>query len=483
MGYQKIFDRRGLLLLLSLLLTTGFFATTLLGYQVSKRAIRDAIIGQDLPLTSSNIYSEIQKDLVRPVLISSTMASDTFLRDWVLRGEVGVGEMARYLSEVKQRYGAFSSFFVSDKSAIYYTGEGLLKRVAPGEPRDAWYYRVRDMKEAYEINVDPDLANRDALTIFINYRVFDFDGNYIGATGIGLTVDAVRRLIAEYQQRFQRTIYFVDAAGRVVVFGNQLDRAADLRAAEGLGPLVERILHEKSGSYQYQAGGDNHILNVNYLPELKWYLFVEQNEEVALAGIRRTLYVNLAISLAVTLVVVLLTHLALSRYQRRIEEMASTDKLTGLLNRHAFIILVDKLMAAYRRAPQPISMLLVDVDHFKQVNDRHGHLAGDEVLAGVAGILRQGLRESDIAVRWGGEEFLLVLQGCNLAEATRIAENLRQAVAQARLTGQEEGISVSIGVSEFDGVETTDQAVNRADGALYQAKHGGRNRVCVASSA
>ena len=350
MGYQKIFDRRGLLLLLSLLLTAGFFATTLLGYQVSKRAIRDAIIGQDLPLTSSNIYSEIQKDLVRPVLISSTMASDTFLRDWVLKGELGVGEMARYLSEVKQRYGAFSSFFVSEKSAIYYTGEGMLKRVAPGEPRDAWYYRVRDMKEAYEINVDPDLANRDALTIFINYRVFDFDGNYIGATGIGLTVDAVRRLIAEYQQRFQRTIYFVDAAGQVVVFGNQLDRAADLRAAEGLGPLVERILQEKSGSYQYQAGGDNHILNVNYLPELKWYLFVEQNEEVALAGIRRTLYVNLAISLAVTLVVVLLTHLALSRYQHRIEEMASTDKLTGLLNRHAFIILVDKLMAAYRCA-------------------------------------------------------------------------------------------------------------------------------------
>ena len=86
-------------------------------------------------------------------------------------------------------------------------------------------------------------------------------------------------------------------------------------------------------------------------------------------------------------------------------------------------------------------------------------------------------------MRWGGEEFLLVLQGCNLAEAARIAENLRQAVAQARIAGQDQGFSVSIGVSEFDGVETTDQAVNRADGALYQAKHGGRNRVCVASSA
>ncbi len=152
----RIFDRRSLLLILSVLLFSGFFATTLFSYFVSKHAIRDAIIGQDLPLTSSNIYSEIQKDLVRPVLISSTMAHDTFLRDWVLKGESNVDEMARYLNEMKERYGAFSSFFVSDKSAIYYTGKGVLKHISPNEPRDAWYYRVRNMKQDYEINVDPD---------------------------------------------------------------------------------------------------------------------------------------------------------------------------------------------------------------------------------------------------------------------------------------------------------------------------------------
>ncbi len=483
MNEFRIFDRRGLLVLLGLLLTAGFFATTLFGYFVSKQAIRTAIIGQDLPLTASNIYSEIQKDLVRPVLISSTMANDTFLRDWVLKGERNVDEMARYLREMKQRYGAFSSFFVSDRSATYYTGDGILKRVSPRKPRDVWYYRVRDMKQDYEINVDPDLANADALTIFINYRVFDFSGNYIGATGIGLTVDAVRRLIAEYQQQFQRTIYFVDAKGQVVVFGNQTNRAPDLRSTPGLGPLVERILREKSGSYQYLSKGDNHILNVNYLPELKWYLFVEQNEEVALAGIRRTLYVNLAISLAVTLVVLFLTHLVLSRYQHRIEEMASTDKLTGLLNRHAFTILIEKLLAEYRRVRQPISMLLADIDHFKEINDRHGHLAGDRVLEHVAGLLVAGLRESDIAVRWGGEEFLLVLRGCDQHEAERIAETLRQRIADAPIEadGQRIAVTLSVGVSEYDGAEPPDQTVDRADSALYEAKHGGRNRVEVAA--
>ena len=167
--HAHITDRRHLLLLLSVVLSAGFFATTLFGYFVLKAAIRSAIIGQDLPLTASNIYSEIQKDLVRPILISSTMAHDTFLRDWVLKGENNVAEMSRFLAEVKQRNGAFSSFFVSDKSRIYYTGNGILKRVTKDEARDAWYFRVRNLEEGYEINVDTDMANLDALTIFVNY--------------------------------------------------------------------------------------------------------------------------------------------------------------------------------------------------------------------------------------------------------------------------------------------------------------------------
>jgi len=476
----RVFDRRSLILILGLLLSAGFFATTLFGYFVSRDAIRSAIIGQDLPLTSSNIYSEIQKDLVRPVLISSTMAHDTFVRDWVLRGEHEVSEMSRYLAEIKQRHGAFSSFFVSEKSAKYYTGEGVLKQVKKDEPRDDWYFRVRDMQDDYEINVDLDLANRDALTIFINYRVFDFDHRYIGATGIGLTVDSVRRLIRDYQARFQRTIYFTDATGKVVVHGG--DIAPDLQKRPGLASQLDRILLERTGFYQFEDNGDNHILNVNYLPELKWYLFVEQNEDVALAGIRQTLYVNLAISLLVTLIVTFLSYLTLGHYQSRIEKMASTDKLTGLLNRHAFGILIEKLLAGNRRTPRPISFLLCDVDHFKDINDRHGHLVGDLVLGSVSRLLAATLREADFAIRWGGEEFLLVLPGCSLDEAIAVAEKLRHAIAAAQPAPTEPTIRVTIsfGVSQLGAEETADHAISRADDALYAAKRAGRNQVSAA---
>jgi diguanylate cyclase (GGDEF)-like protein len=479
MATPRIFDRYRFILILSLLLACGFAATSLISYLVSRQAIRHAIIDQDLPLTSSNIYSEIQRDLVRPVLISSTMAHDTFVRDWVLHGEKTSVEMVRYLREVKERHGAFSSFFVSEKSGNYYTGEGVLKRVSSFEPRDAWYYRVRGLSQDYEINVDPDLANADAMTIFINYRVFDYAGDYIGATGIGLTVDAVRRLIRDYQKRFNRTIYFVNARGQVVEFGKS-KQPTDLHTMPGLGAQIDTILQEKRGSYQYEAAdGDRHILHVNYLPELKWYLFVEQNESVALAGIRQTLYINLAISFVITLIVLFLIQLALSRYQRRLEEMASTDELTGLLNRHAFNILIDKLMAEYRREPRPISMLVADIDNFKPINDQHGHLVGDAVLHAVTRVLQDGLRTSDLAVRWGGEEFLLVLKACDLDEACRIAEKLRQAIADhlVRVDGIDIAVTISIGASQFDGVESPDQTINRADAALYRAKNAGRNRV------
>lgn len=477
---HRLFDNRRLLVWLSLLMVAGFVVTSLSSYFVSRHVIREVIIGQELPLAASKIYAEIQKDLVRPVLVSSTMAHDTFLRDWVLRGERDASEIARYLEEVKKRHGAFSSFFVSERTSVYYTGDGVLKRVSPNEPRDIWYYRVRDMKDLYEINVDPDMANKDAMTIFINYRAFDFDGRYIGATGIGLTIDALHRLINDYQQRYWRTIYFVNPRGETVLFGGGSGQPTVApREREGLRDILPDILRQKNGGYQYHAGGDSYLLNVHYIPELKWYLFVEKDETEALAEVRKTLYFNLAVAVLVTLLVVVLAHLALKHYQRRLEKMASTDELTGLLNRHAFTILLDKLLADYERESTPVSALMCDIDHFKRINDQFGHAMGDQVLARVADLLRAGLRRSDFAVRWGGEEFLLVLKKCDMAEARQIGEKLRQSIEHEVFTvgGQRVPITVSVGISTHEKDRPFERTVSCADEALYMAKREGRNRV------
>lgn len=199
MIHAIIDSKRKVIFLLWVLLCIGFLATSIVSYVVSKNAIRDAIVISELPLTADNIYSEIQKDLIRPIFISSMMASDTFMRDWVVAGEQDTVRINRYLKEIRETYGTFSSFFVSEKTRNYYYADGVLKQVSEDDPLDAWYFRVRQMQTPYEINVDPDATHANALTIFVNYRVFDYASNFIGATGVGLTVDAVRTLIDNYQ--------------------------------------------------------------------------------------------------------------------------------------------------------------------------------------------------------------------------------------------------------------------------------------------
>jgi diguanylate cyclase (GGDEF)-like protein len=215
---------------------------------------------------------------------------------------------------------------------------------------------------------------------------------------------------------------------------------------------------------------------------LNWYLFVDKQEDEALLGIRNTLYLNLAICLTITGVVLLLTSLTINRYQRRLEDMATTDKLTGLINRQAFELISVQALREAGRSNEPLSAVLVDIDYFKNVNDEYGHFAGDVVIAGVAKAARASLREVDMLCRWGGEEYLVLLKACDTNNAKQLAEKIRAAVEAAVFKYHEISIkvTVSVGVAQYSGNESVEHLLSRADKALYTAKGDGRNRVCIA---
>jgi len=477
-------DKRKLVITLAVLLFIGFAATTLVNYFVSKSVIRESIVANELPLTSDNLYSEIQKDLVRPVLIASMMANDTFLRDWVIDGERDTGKITKYLREIKQRTGTITSFFISERTRVYYQTEGVLKRVLEDDPRDAWYFRVRTMDAPYEISFDPDLANKGVPTTFINFRVFDYDRRYLGVAGVGLAVNTIRGLINKYQERYQGSVYFFDQQSGALLFGDKAHVAGTtISSIEGLGDLAERIRQEGAGNYQYQSGGRNHLLNVRLVPELKWYLFVERVEDEALAGIRHTLYINLSICIVISLIVLLATSLTINHYQSQLEAMATTDKLTGLSNRQACDLLMPQALSEARRAKAPLLAIMIDIDHFKNVNDRLGHLAGDSVLTQLAQAIKGTLRESDIVCRWGGEEFLIVVKGSAEVQGKTLAEKIRASVANGAFRYRDTAVpvTISLGVAFYVDGESPEQLVARADKALYEAKETGRNRVCVAA--
>jgi len=164
----------------------------------------------------------------------------------------------------------------------------------------------------------------------------------------------------------------------------------------------------------------------------------------------------------------------------RINSAAHTDGLTGLANRRLFDTTLAREIERSRFTGEPVSMLMIDLDHFKQLNDRHGHQAGDEVLREAAAVVRDNCGEHDLPARYGGEEFAVILGGCGAADAADIAEGIRAALVTADTAV---AVTASIGVATSLGPDLDGSALLRAaDAALYSAKADGRNRVVQAPS-
>lgn len=170
-------------------------------------------------------------------------------------------------------------------------------------------------------------------------------------------------------------------------------------------------------------------------------------------------------------------------YQNALEHLAATDHLTNLLNRRAFLDAMEKEMRRAHRYGHPLTLLMLDVDHFKRINDTYGHPAGDEVLRRIAATTRRLLRDEDLTGRLGGEEFAIALVQAPLIAAAVVAERLRKIISELVIDfeGRQISVTVSIGVAEFGAdADNLTRLVTLADERLYAAKHSGRN--CVVST-
>jgi diguanylate cyclase (GGDEF)-like protein len=168
--------------------------------------------------------------------------------------------------------------------------------------------------------------------------------------------------------------------------------------------------------------------------------------------------------------------------QRQLREQATRDALTGVWNRAMILELLTREMTRSKRERRPLGVIMADVDHFKRVNDTHGHLAGDGVLRQVAQRLSAVVRPYDTVGRYGGEEFLIVLPGCDAGTTAALAERLRGSVAAEAVESEKVRVpvTISLGVAAWDGDEGHLAGLLRvADRALYEAKNAGRNRVFV----
>ena len=478
-------NRIALLCWLTLILLLGSIATSIAIHSVASNSLRQSIVERELPITSDSLYSEIQHDLVLPVFISGQMASNTLLHDWALAGEEEVDAISRYLNEVKSKQNSLTSFFVSEATKNYYSADGLFKTVSPTDEADQWYYRVKDLQQPYEINVDYDATHNNMMTVFVNYRIVDTEGNFLGVTGIGLSLDSVAELVQQYQKRYKRKIYFVDREGHETLNGLSEDQNSNsIRNQAGIQEIAERILAggKESVRSAYKKNGISMQVNSRYIEKLRAFLIVEQSADEALAPLNQFLSVSLVLSAISSLLVIgIILHTA-DRHHKQAEKIASIDVLTGLENRMHLTSRLQSLVDNHRTKGHHFSIVMFDIDHFKKINDQHGHLAGDQVLVRIAQCAQQQIRTSDRIYRWGGEEFLVLLERCQVFDAMKIAEKIRRSVETLEIQVADDVsllATISLGVGQSEVGETTDDFLARVDNAVYLAKQKGRNQTEV----
>jgi len=485
-SFKRLSIKSRMIFSLTLILAVSFISMNYMNYLSARKSVREDLVNSVLPLTRDNLYSEIQTHLIRPVFISSLMANDTFLKDWAISGERNIAVVQKYLKTIQKKYGFFSAFFVSEKTGRYYHFKGLHKTISSSDPHDVWYYNFTKMNKEYDLDVDTDEAAGNKLTVFINHRLTGYNGELLGVTGVGLNLDAITDMLKSHNDIYKSEIYLVDRKGTIQVHSDEtIIEQINIREKPEFNAIAEKILSgkESSGMYEFERGEKHILLTTRFIPEFDWFLFVEIDEGIRMSGILSAIKMNLLFGLMISGLIISIAIATANYFQGRISRMAVTDELTGAYNRKEFDHQFKKAEYSFQRSGTPFSLIIIDMDKFKTINDKMGHLKGDEILRRMADAASKSLRLTDTLFRWGGDEFIILTYG-NAESAAAVAERLRGIFAESLLPDAGRGrkkirATISCGVAEFRKGDTMDSVLSKADAALYRAKSKGRNRVEV----
>ena len=472
------FDYRIVFIITALLFTLST-SLTVVNYFISVESTQSQLKNSSLPLTVDNIYTEIQKQIIEPNLISSMMAYDTFLKDWLAHEEGNTDKIVKYLDTIQNKYKMSTTFLVSEKTMNYYTTKGLIEKVKPDNPNNAWYFSFKDISDLNEINIDRNEFMGTSLFMFINHKIYDEDYHLMGVTGVGLKTSYIDEMLKRFRLKYKFNVYFLNGNGQIIISEKRENSPAYLDKVQGLDELDLDLTNTDSQIYEYTKNNETYLFNKKYIPELDLYLVVEAKMDDFTDKVVIAFYWNIAVTLVLTLIITLMVLLYVRRMHTHLNNLANNDVLTGLPNRRTFNDKLGRLLLLTKRSEAPTSIIFLDVDHFKEINDSKGHDIGDLVLKDLSKLLTTALRNSDFIARWGGEEFIIMLSGSDTSMANLTAEKLRLLIENSPSLQDLAGIPVtaSFGVTSIEEGDSIDVIFKRADRALYQAKEGGKNRV------
>lgn len=442
----------------------SFALTTVISINSLRSVISDN--AQDMTtILAARIYDAINSELSNPIMAARTMSSDSFLKKQLEQEKENSEEemlscMTEYLDMIKNEFGYNTAFVVSENSRKYYTYEGLNKIITPEDGgHDVWYSIFLEGGKSYDFDVDTDEVNEGSWTIFVNSRIEDEEGNLLGVCGVGVVMTDMQEIFREFEQEYNVKVNLVDKNGLVQVDTDSvnienavLDEIADVAGSR------EEYVHtmDKNGGYSV----------TKYLEDFGWYLVIRNDGTNNQKVFSDVIIKNLIALVSILILLLICVRILLDREKKKLEKSAITDSLTGLANRAYYKCYVEGNAEAAVKKYQ--SMAFFDIDYFKTINDTMGHLKGDEILKQVAALVTETVKKEGEAIRWGGDEFLILFKG-NVEEGSRLCETLRKKVEERTQ------VTISVGICSVS--ENFEENFYTADKLLYKAKEKGKNRV------
>lgn len=466
-------------IIIGVLLVVLSISITSINYFVSLNNTQQQLKNQALPLSLDNIYTEIQKHIIEPYLVSSMMANDTFVQDWLINDEENYKKIENYLSAIKNKYQMFTTYLVSNKSKNYYTQDGFIETMTRDNPSNNWYFSFKQKSKNHEINLDFNKNLSNSLIMFINYKIFDRDYSFLGSTGVAIKISYINDMLKTFRQKYHFKVFFINKDADIVLSEKDNFKYSSLSEIDYLNSIKDDLISKESKSFEYQVDGKEHILNTKYIPELDLYLLVEAKTEDFLVHVKDIFYFNLIISLFISFFIIITLVYLIKNYNKKLEHLADYDMLTSLNNRRSFKSKLSRQISIHQRNKNSLSLVFIDIDDFKTINDNFGHEVGDKVLIRISNILKSSVRKSDLVARWGGEEFIIVFINSTLEDSIVSIEKIKGLIQSDYLLTELAGsdITASFGVTQLKEKDSIDSIINRADQAMYRSKRTGKNKI------
>jgi diguanylate cyclase (GGDEF)-like protein len=500
--------------------TTGWIS-----YLQNKRSLTAKITGE---LQSVSAQTAREMDLwVKErlyelrVFASSYEVSENLDRIPRAGGERARERLTGYLRSVRERFADYQELLVVTPEGAEVASTAQHPTAVPLP--QGWTKTIREQNAVVGDAVWDDALKKGFVVFAV--PIYQTGGRFLGALTAKLDFSALHRLLRRFAGGGGQSgqIYLITAGGRPIV-GSRSDPTELMRRSLPAA-VVHRLLEQEGTTREYRGlEGHEVVGTMRGVPQLDWAVLAEIPAGEAFRQVTRLRNVTVLIVAALLVAVGLFAYFLgllitrpldrltrgaakvaagdldvhlpvvgggelkyvtevfndmvarLHESRRELERLSVTDDLTGLYNRRYLMEALANELRRSRRLDHPCALLMADVDHFKEYNDAYGHLAGDEALTRIAGVLRETTRDVDCAARYGGEEFVVLMPETKASGAIETAQRIRTRLATDELVGGK--LSVSVGVAQFpeDG-DAPEALLARADAALYRAKREGRDRV------